>query len=166
VSSFMGFVPALRPRLVISVVIDEPRAGASAGGKVAAPVFRRVAEMSLRYLGVRPKGTKSMNFAEVAEYAKGDDPATAAYAAINEAKGSGDRPPTGAAEAKATTRKRGGVLVPEVTGLPIRAALKGVFEAGLEPVIEGTGTLSRTEPPVGTRVPKGSKLVLVFEPQT
>ena len=40
-SSFVGFAPARKPRLVIAVVIDEPMI-AHYGGTVAAPVFRRV----------------------------------------------------------------------------------------------------------------------------
>jgi cell division protein FtsI (penicillin-binding protein 3) len=54
-SSFVGFVPAESPRLVISVVIDEPLI-AHAGGIVAGPVFRRVGEAALRHLGVPPNG--------------------------------------------------------------------------------------------------------------
>src|SRR6202044_1772601 len=50
---FVGFVPAERPRLVIAVVLDEPMIG-HYGGDLAGPVFRRVADSSLRYLGVTP----------------------------------------------------------------------------------------------------------------
>lgn len=53
IGSFGGYVPADRPRLAILVVIDEPR-GEQYGGPVAAPVFREIAEASLRYLGVTP----------------------------------------------------------------------------------------------------------------
>jgi cell division protein FtsI (penicillin-binding protein 3) len=51
VGSFVGFVPADNPRLAMIVVIDEPQ-GESWGGTVAAPVFRRVGEQVLNYLGV------------------------------------------------------------------------------------------------------------------
>ncbi|MEQ1627872.1 MAG: penicillin-binding protein 2 [Nitrospira sp.] len=51
VGSFVGFVPADNPRLVMIVVIDEPQ-GESWGGTIAAPVFRRVGEQVLNYLGV------------------------------------------------------------------------------------------------------------------
>jgi cell division protein FtsI (penicillin-binding protein 3) len=51
VGSFTGFVPAEDPRLAIVVVIDEPHAEAW-GGVVAAPVFRKIAEQALPYLGV------------------------------------------------------------------------------------------------------------------
>jgi len=53
VSSFVGFVPANKPRLVVSVVIDEPMVD-HAGGTVAGPVFRKVASQALSYLGVLP----------------------------------------------------------------------------------------------------------------
>ena len=51
VSSFVGFVPAGSPRLVIVVMIDTPE-GVVWGGSVAAPVFKSVAEQSLAYLQV------------------------------------------------------------------------------------------------------------------
>lgn len=52
VASFAGFVPASRPALTILVVLDEPRGSLYHGGDIAAPVFRRIALPSLRYLGV------------------------------------------------------------------------------------------------------------------
>jgi cell division protein FtsI (penicillin-binding protein 3) len=51
VASFAGYVPADDPRLAIVAIIDEPQ-GEAWGGTVAAPVFRRVAEQVLTYLGV------------------------------------------------------------------------------------------------------------------
>ena len=53
ISSFVGFVPANAPRLVILVMIDTPE-GVIWGGSVAAPVFKAVAEQSLAYLQVQP----------------------------------------------------------------------------------------------------------------
>jgi cell division protein FtsI (penicillin-binding protein 3) len=54
VSSFVGFAPASRPRLIVAVMIDEPRAGQYYGGTVAAPVFSQVMAGSLRLLAVAP----------------------------------------------------------------------------------------------------------------
>jgi cell division protein FtsI (penicillin-binding protein 3) len=53
VTSFVGFVPAGAPRLVIVVMVDSPT-GEAWGSSVAAPVFRAVAEQSLTYLQVPP----------------------------------------------------------------------------------------------------------------
>lgn len=159
VASFIGFVPAKNPRLVVTVVVDEPMAGSTAGGTVAAPVFRRVAEMSLRYLGVRPRGTKSVKLSDVVDDAGADDPATAAYRAINEDDQDRDDEPV--------PGEGHGVLLPEdLIGLPLRSATARALELGMKPRIKGTGLLSRTEPAVGQRMPKGSTLILVFEPQT
>lgn len=54
VAWFAGVVPVSHPRLVVVVVINEPTAGLSGGGAVAAPVFSRVAQRSLRLMGVAP----------------------------------------------------------------------------------------------------------------
>jgi cell division protein FtsI/penicillin-binding protein 2 len=53
VASFVGMVPATKPRLVILVTVDEPR-GAIWGGTVAAPAFQDIAQFALQYLEVRP----------------------------------------------------------------------------------------------------------------
>jgi cell division protein FtsI (penicillin-binding protein 3) len=53
VSSFVGVVPAEDPRLAVMVIVDEPQGG-HLGGAVAAPIFKEIAEQSLRYLHVPP----------------------------------------------------------------------------------------------------------------
>ena len=55
VASFIGIVPASRPRLVILVSVDEPH-GAIWGGVVAAPAFSQIARFDLQYLdgGITP----------------------------------------------------------------------------------------------------------------
>jgi len=53
-SSFVGFVPSRTPALTIIVVIDSPHGKGHYGGVVAAPIFKRVAEASLRHLGIAP----------------------------------------------------------------------------------------------------------------
>ena len=50
-ASFVGFAPAENPRVAVFVGIDEPK-GEYYGGQVAAPVFRRIVEKTLRYLKV------------------------------------------------------------------------------------------------------------------
>lgn len=53
VASFMGFAPASHPRLLVSVVVNEPQ-GAIYGGQVAAPAFQKIVAFALPYLGIRP----------------------------------------------------------------------------------------------------------------
>jgi cell division protein FtsI (penicillin-binding protein 3) len=52
VASFAGYVPSDIPRLAMIVIIDEPQDKKASGGSVAAPVFSRVGEQVLSYLGV------------------------------------------------------------------------------------------------------------------
>lgn len=54
VSSFIGFAPADNPKVVIAVVMDEPKSGGRSGGHVAAPVFKEIAEQILPELNVTP----------------------------------------------------------------------------------------------------------------
>lgn len=54
VSVFTGLAPSSRPRLAITVMIDEPSHGDYYGGKVAAPVFSAVMAGALRFLNVAP----------------------------------------------------------------------------------------------------------------
>ncbi|GAB4483063.1 MAG: penicillin-binding protein 2 [Thermodesulfovibrionales bacterium] len=51
ISSFVGFVPADKPKFALVVVISEPK-GQIYGGVVAGPVFRSIADQSLSYLNV------------------------------------------------------------------------------------------------------------------
>jgi len=53
VASFIGFAPALHPRLLIAVMVDEPH-GAIYGGTVAAPAFGQIASFALPYLRIPP----------------------------------------------------------------------------------------------------------------
>lgn len=59
VAYFAGFAPAERPRIVMVVVVDQPRRGLIGGGDVAAPVFGHVAARALRILGVAPNAGQS-----------------------------------------------------------------------------------------------------------
>jgi cell division protein FtsI (penicillin-binding protein 3) len=60
VASFVGLVPATKPRLVIMVMVDEPHASIW-GGTVAAPAFKEIARFNLQHLEVPPdaRGTTS-----------------------------------------------------------------------------------------------------------
>ena len=53
VASFVGYVPASNPQLLVMVTVDQPQ-GAIFGGMVAAPVFQNIAKFDLQYLGILP----------------------------------------------------------------------------------------------------------------
>jgi hypothetical protein len=103
----------------------------------------------------------------VAEYAKAPDPARAAHDALRGAPRSAetDDDDDGGAPSRATAPAGAEqVRVPELTGLPMRAALQALLQLGLRPVVDGTGRVERTEPAAGASLGKGSEVTVVFEP--
>ena len=57
VGSFVGFFPATRPRVVISVIVDDakvPNGRIAYGSTVAAPSFKHIAEQLIQYLDIKP----------------------------------------------------------------------------------------------------------------
>ncbi len=52
VASFIGFLPASRPRVVVAAILDEPRT--VYGGVAAAPLFQEVARYAIQRLGIEP----------------------------------------------------------------------------------------------------------------
>jgi cell division protein FtsI/penicillin-binding protein 2 len=53
VASFIGFAPAKDPKLLVSVVVNQPQ-GEIYGGKVAAPAFQEILNFALPYLKIPP----------------------------------------------------------------------------------------------------------------
>jgi cell division protein FtsI/penicillin-binding protein 2 len=54
VASFIGFVPASHPQLLVAVMVDEPQ-GSIFGGSVAAPAFQKIVGWAVPYLGISPR---------------------------------------------------------------------------------------------------------------
>ena len=50
-ASFIGFVPASHPRLLVAVMVDRPQ-GAIFGGAVAAPAFQKIVGWAVPYFGI------------------------------------------------------------------------------------------------------------------
>ncbi|GIX48728.1 MAG: penicillin-binding protein [Candidatus Tectimicrobiota bacterium] len=58
-ASFVGYLPAEAPELVLLVMLDEPQRHRW-GGQAAAPLFRRIAQQALHYLRVPPPQGKAL----------------------------------------------------------------------------------------------------------
>jgi cell division protein FtsI (penicillin-binding protein 3) len=157
IASFVGFVPAKNPVVAISVMVDSPRVD-HAGGTVAAPIFRRVAQMALEYKGLSPRGAPRANLAELVH---APDPATLTHELLRQAQGK--KPPVQEVAAK-TPVGAGQVRVPDFTGWPMRETVKKLFELELVPRVQGSGLLARQEPGPGAVLSKGGKVTLIFEP--
>jgi cell division protein FtsI (penicillin-binding protein 3) len=158
IASFVGFVPAEKPVVAIAVTIDEPMVE-HAGGAVAAPVFRRVTQASLKLRGLVPRGTER---ADMAELAKQPDPANFAMELIRAAQGK--RPAVQETASLTGPVPAGKVRVPDMTGWPARAAVRRSFELGVSPRVSGSGLIVSQTPQPGAVMAKGEELLLVFEP--
>ena len=53
-ASFAGLAPVSDPRIVVSVMVDDPTANGHFGGIVAAPIFSQIVSETLRTLSVTP----------------------------------------------------------------------------------------------------------------
>ncbi len=53
-ASFIGFVPANRPKLLVAVMVDRPQ-GQIYGGSVAAPAFQKIVGWAVPYFGINPR---------------------------------------------------------------------------------------------------------------
>lgn len=139
VSSFAGYVPADRPRLVILVVIDEPKDD-QYGGTVAAPVFKDVAEATLRYFGVPPSvPARTMDIGP-------------SLAAISQESGGDERALSGGRQAG----------VPDLRGLDARAAVASATAAGFRVRALGSGVVQSQIPLPGDVLPENRLLTLRF----
>jgi cell division protein FtsI (penicillin-binding protein 3) len=143
VASFVGFVPAAHPALVILVSLDSPRGTLNHGGDVAAPVFARVAEDALRHLAVPSEDPDRVLRAT----AHGASPATpAAY-----------RP-----EAAAAVPDEGPALMPDLRGRPAREAAIAAARRGLAVELRGSGRVAGQAPEPGTRLEPGMVCLLTL----
>ncbi len=157
-ASFVGFVPADEPRLVISVVIDEPVI-AHYGGVVAGPVFRRVGEAALRHLGVPATDGGEALARQRHEYERRRRVARRLERQRRRAGRSSDsetRPQPQPAEGEA--------LVPELRGKTARAALLALHERGLRVTMEGSGLVRAQLPAPGSILPRGERVRLELFP--
>jgi cell division protein FtsI (penicillin-binding protein 3) len=181
VSSFVGVVPADDPRLVIMVLVDEPQGG-HLGGAVAAPIFKEIAEQSLRYLHVPPstpiaakadgkgapavKGTSAPAGKSVADAddAGGEAPATDLPLDDDTL---GDDPAlaekwdevAGAEGGRAERAAAERVVVPDFVGLSLGQAIRAARKSGVElafddPEGRATGVALRQRPAPGP-APRG-----------
>lgn len=157
-ASFVGFVPAKKPVVAIAVLVDEPMVE-HAGGAVAAPIFRRVAQAALKYKGLTAQAKERV---DVASLGVKPDRANVAYDLLREAQGK--KPSVQEGVVAGGPVPAGKVRVPDMTGWPARAAVRQALELGIEPRISGTGLCAKQEPPPGGVVDKGASITLVFEP--
>ncbi len=183
VASFVGIVPADSPRLVVLVVVDEPRCEYY-GGLVAAPVFKKIAWAALTDLAVPPEKNAEPEGGEVAK--RGDplaptkkekpkvadelktaakDVVKAGLVALKNV--SFDKPAVGDQEAAMLQPSSGGgkgfVVMPDFRGMSKRNVLAMLDRKGLSCQIVGSGMAESQAPAPGNLI-GASGCRIVFEP--
>lgn len=178
VASFVGIVPADKPRLVIAVIVDEPQP-IHYGGVVAAPVWKEIAEAGLRYLGIAPSVPIIAEKGGKTAYKPEEKSAGAMPAAVVEGPGS-DLPPVegedtldaGQSMAQAASSgSEGGVrgvsgelvALPDFSGMSMGEVIRRARWAGVEIVPEGSGVAVSQDPSPGSMA-RGSICRVTFKP--
>lgn len=139
VLSFVGFVPAEAPRLVMLVMLDEPKT-VQWGSEGAAPVFAALASQVLRHLDVPPADVPSLQIVRDASPPAAPAPAAAPPAAF-----------VGLADADA-----GEALMPNLVGRSLRQALALLAGYDVEVSVAGRGVIVRQSPAAGTVLTPGA----------
>jgi cell division protein FtsI (penicillin-binding protein 3) len=146
-ASFVGFLPSRNPALAMIVVIDSPHGpNGYHGGLVAAPIFKRIGEAALQYLGVAP--TVNPEPPVVVERRDVDRvPTSNAAAAPPIVSLVADGPPG---------------LVPDLRGMSAREAIGRLARLGLSAQVAGDGFVVSQDPAPGEPLEPGrvGRLVL------
>lgn len=74
--SFIGLAPATNPRLVVAVMIDEPKVEKASGGRLAAPLFSKIMTNALRIMDIAPDDLPQLKQAKPHSPSKSSIPVT------------------------------------------------------------------------------------------
>ncbi|MFH1436994.1 MAG: penicillin-binding protein [Pseudomonadota bacterium] len=159
IASFVGFVPTDDPQLAMAIVFDEPLIHYY-GGVVAAPLFRKIAEKSLRYLGIIPKvvtSDQAFGKMQAEEDKEAENQAKEKEKKENQAQAAQEAP--GEPE---MTCKGDCVAVPDFTGLSLPLVLNEALAAGLSIDVAGSGRAVGQSIEAGVMVVRGTEISVHF----
>jgi cell division protein FtsI (penicillin-binding protein 3) len=151
IASFVGLLPAEDPRVVILVVIDEPRTDVY-GGLVAAPAFREIASQAMATLGVPPSRGVPLTVPLQANGKESEPPSRSPLVAAIERAQDMDVVTEQVAD--------GAVRVPDLLGSSGRVAVGSLLTVALEPHLSGSGRVVTQRPSAGTLVERGTRVSL------
>lgn len=190
IASFIGVAPVDNPQLVCLLLLDEPHAGATGGGAIAAPAVGRIFEDVLPYLGYAPQPTEE-NRDKISVTVPNINGLTVQEALVKldnlglkiNPKGSGEKI-TNQIPAAGTKLHKGGVviaytqkeetqgtaIVPEVIGMNYKNAKATIENAGLSMELDAanSGTIPADyiavtqSPKAKSEVAAGTKIYVKF----
>jgi cell division protein FtsI (penicillin-binding protein 3) len=164
-ASFMGFAPVQNPAVVIVVTLNGTHGSSGFGGVVAAPVFRVLAQETLRVLEVPrdipedeapPRPDKEqIDDLSIADLGS-DEPTVMQEMADEErlATPQGPQPPP--------EMQPKGPRVPNFQGKTMRAVLAEAAERGLPVAPDGSGIAKMQYPPPGAVLREGERIRVRF----
>jgi cell division protein FtsI (penicillin-binding protein 3) len=141
-ASFVGFIPSRNPAITILVVMDSPHGNGYTGGAVSAPVFKRIAEAAVTYLGVGPNLNPTLPVV-VARHDSSADAEAAVQPAVAEHV------------LAATLEPARNGLMPDLRGLSGREALHLLSLIGMTARLSGDGVVVDQRPEPGTALARG-----------
>lgn len=146
-ASFVGFVPSRKPAVTIIVVIDSPHAKGYYGATVSGPVFKRIAEATLRHLGIGP----TLNAPPPVLVARHDaEPENLAAQPV--------RAPI--VERPADVAPNG--MMPDLRGLGAREAVRVLNQMGMRSQLNGDGFVVTQSPAAGDAFVRGDACLLTL----
>jgi len=145
--SFVGFAPSRKPKFAIIVVVDSPRGVPAYGGTVAAPIFHRIAQEALQHYGVQRTINPPPPLIVERRAPFSGVPDSGAPNAPTPTSGPA-APPT---VLPAGTNLSGGEpVVPDLTGMSGREAVRLLATLGLAVQVSGHGLVTDQRPLPGT----------------
>jgi cell division protein FtsI (penicillin-binding protein 3) len=166
VASFIGFAPVNSPAITVLVMFDTP-VGEHMGGNVGGPVFKRVTEQALAYLGV-PHDVPGVSDEQFAGNVKtGAGAAHSADAAADSAAENASVAKYKAVVSKSvneasTNAAVEGIEMPNFAGQTVRNVIEECSRLGVTPTLVGNGLAVEQSPDPGTVVPHGSGVTVRF----
>jgi cell division protein FtsI (penicillin-binding protein 3) len=166
-ASFVGFAPVENPAITILVTLDSP-VGGHLGGPTDGPIFKRIAQQVLTYLGV-PHDLTAPSTTEVASNAKKSPQQSAVETErrtsdANEAvfDATVAKQNVRSASADVPTGRAAMVMLPNLVGQSVRSVIETCSRLGLDPSLIGEGVALQQFPDAGTGVPQGSQVTVRF----
>lgn len=143
IASFVGFVPADKPKYAMLVMLDTPQ-GAFYGSQVSAPIFRDTLQQILVAKGIQPSNNEGLPSFDEAADKKAAQKKTPQVFSLQ-------------------VLPNGKIKLPDFTGINMRQAAEVLSEKNLKLHPYGSGKAYQQKPTAGTEVDAGTAVEIWFK---
>lgn len=144
VCSFIGMVPAMNPKIVLLVVLNEPKGDDKtlSGGLVTAEPFSKIADRVMKYMRIPPDRPQNKIIKDIAAYnVEKNNP----FAQIEENSDITD-------------------IVPNLIGKSLKDAIQSVEKSNLKAIFDGHGIVVSQQPRPGSPIPARKIMKVTLSP--